>query len=129
MPKDPRSGLTIFGPVNEGTAAEYEADKLKDQSGNVITSSTGGAMKAVVFDRATGRVIVAEKSVLNANGGVFLAGKFTLTLTAADNPVLNQRLEYEDHILKINWVWPGGVEGNHSVIVRVRNLHHVGDIG
>lgn len=127
MARDARSGLEIFGPINEGTAAEYEAEQLLDQSGNLITNAAGANMTAIIFDRDTEQVIMASKSVLNTNGGVFSAGKFTLTITAADNPVLNQRKEFEDHILKINWVFPGSVEGNHSVILRIRNLRRVGE--
>jgi hypothetical protein len=127
MPKDTRTGLEIFGPVNEGTAAEYEAAELLDQSGNVVTNLSEATLTATIFDRDTNRIITAEKSILNTGGGTFSAGKLILVLAPADNPVLNQRKEFEEHLLKISWSFLGGVTGNHEVIIRVRNMRRVAE--
>ncbi len=134
MPKDPRTGLEIFGPVNEGTTFDYVAKGLKDQTGALITNTVGATFEAEIFDAETGQVIAKKRSVLNDGSdgmsGVFDPATSDLTVTVSGDlvPVLNQRVPFEDHILLISWSFnTGSTKGNHSVIIRVRNLRRVGD--
>ena len=132
MPKDPRTGLEIYGPVNEGTTFDYVANELRDQNGELLLNVIGATIEAEIFDAATGQVIASRRSVLNEGSGgldgVFSGGDLTLTVNGDLVPILNQRLPFEDHIILISWSFNNGAtKGNHSVIIRVRNLRRVGD--
>lgn len=134
MPRDPRTGLEIFGPVNEGTTFDYVASGLKDQTGQLVTSTVGATIEAEIFDSETGQVIAPRRDILNtgSNGldGVFDVTTSNLTVTVNGDlvPILNQRLPFEDHVLLISWSFNNGsTKGNHSVLIRVRNLRRVGD--
>lgn len=134
MPKDPRTGLEIFGPVNEGTTFDYVAKGLRDQTGQLITNTIGATIEAEIFDADTGQVIAPRRSVLNDGSdgmeGVFdvATSDLTVTVNGSLSPVLNQRVPFEDHVLLISWSFnTGSTKGNHSVIIRVRNLRRVGD--
>lgn len=132
MPRDPRTGLEIFGPVNEGTTFDYVAKGLRDQTGALLVNVIGATIEAEIFDADTGNVIASKRSVLNEGSGglsgVFSGGDLVVTVNGDLVPILNQRLPFEDHVLLLNWSFnSGATKGNHSVIIRVRNLRRVGD--
>lgn len=61
-------------------------------------------------------------NVLNANGGVIEGdGRFVMTLSPADNPILNDALDVERHIARFDWGWGVGKVGRYDLVLVVRN--------
>lgn len=66
------------------------------------------------------------QSVLNVNGGVVdSVGRLTMTLSPADNPIVNDALPFERHIALFEWTWGVGKAGKFSLVLIVRNLQQV----
>jgi hypothetical protein len=85
----------------------------KDFAGTAITEANLVTLTATLYDQRTGRVINSRsaQSVKNANGGTVVTnGTLTLTLLAADNPIVGDTLPgaVERHILRLAWTYSDG---------------------
>lgn len=122
MPLDPKTGLKIFGPVNEKASATYKAELFDPNNNAKITSLN--SLEFSIHDSKTGQIIRDTESILDTNGGDFTEGVLTLTLSADDNRVINQRRLFEDHLGRFDFTYNNGTDtGHHAVIIRVRNLN------
>lgn len=66
------------------------------------------------------------QSILGVNGGaVDASGVLTLTLSPADNAIVNTALEVERHIALFEWTWGVGKAGKYELVLLVRNLAKV----
>ena len=70
---------------------------------------------------------VDDANILNAGRGtVDSSGNLVLTLSSADNVIIDTTLTEELHIALIEWTYNGGAsQGRHQLAFRVRNLARV----
>lgn len=132
MPEwDPSTRLSIFGPINEGASAVYEAD-IAEGIGDTATAINGvTAMKMKLFDQLTGVLVRKSSNVLSSGegGSISDGNHFKMEFRGSDNVVLNQRLPEEDHVALFEFQYPSGTstrDGKIAFVVRVRNLGKVG---
>jgi hypothetical protein len=113
---DPKTGLTIFGPINELTTATYTA-KLVNEGGASLTSLN--SLDLTIFDLSSNIEILSKTSVLSS----FDVGTLSVTIAATSNKIINQRRNFEDHIARFDFTYnSGNSSGHHAVLIRVRNL-------
>ena len=116
MAVDPKTGLTIFGPINERTTASYSA-KLVDEGNSTLTSLN--SLYLTITDVASGIEILSKTSILSS----FDAGNINVTIEADSNKIINQRRGYEDHVALFDFSYNNdNSSGHHAVLIRVRNL-------
>lgn len=114
--------------VNEKTSSRLTGI-FKDETGAVVGSSGMVSIAATLTDKVTGAVINSRSSqdVLNANGGTLDAdGNFVLTFAPGDHEIQNQALDYEVHVLLLDWVFASGAKGGtEEQDIYVHNLSNV----
>ena len=116
MAVDPKTGLRIFGPINELTTATYTA-KLVTEGGTELTSLN--SLDLTIFDSSSDIELLSKTSVLSS----FSVGTLSMTIAASSNKIINQRRGFEDHIARFDFTYNSGASsGHHAVLIRVRNL-------
>lgn len=95
-----------------------------------IPGSTLTTLTATLYvDNAAQDIINSRNNqdILGVNGGsVDEFGILTLTLGPDDNPIVDDALQVERHVLLLQWTWAlGAKSGKAQVIITVRNLAKV----
>jgi len=91
---------------------------LIDETGNPLPPGNLSALTLKLFDENTEAIIngVNGLSILNVDrGNVNAAGKFTLDLLPADNPILNPDVLEEAHIAFVEWTFAGTKKGGIEI--------------
>jgi hypothetical protein len=117
------SNLPIY---NQGTT-QLITTTLKDETGALIPTAGLTALTATLTVRTTGAVINSRsvQDIKNANGGTYVDGVLTLTLSPADSPHAGQS-PIEDHVLLLRWTYNSGASaGVQEILLRVRDVGRV----
>ena len=127
--REPKTSLHMFGPLPEGSSGVYRAI-IVDENGRPVP--VVNSIKATLYDISSSTIINRrkEQDVNNINGGTLdiNTGQFVLQLTPQDNVVLDQRRDFEDHVLRLEFTYnsqlPGASQlfGTHGIIIRVQSL-------
>lgn len=127
--RDPATLHSIFGPIQEGASATYEADIVEGEGDAASLITTITSIKLTIYDQDTGRRIRRTENVLaGGEGGTLTAGHLRMEFSGDDNPVLNQRLPFEDHValFECSYTSAGVTKTAKLVIIlRVQNLRRV----
>ncbi len=98
---------------------------LKDEAGTALPLANVSALTVVIYDEATGAVLLAETNVLNANDGTLHAtsGAWSLTISgAAQLAIQDAASKQERHVALVKWTYTGGKVGYHEFVHLVKNL-------
>lgn len=116
MATDPKTGLDIFGPINERTSALYTSAIIDELGGKIPLLNS---IKLTIIDQSTGVELQPEISVISS----FTLGALAVKLTPEQNRIVNQRKPYEDHIARFDYVYNNNEStGHHAILIRIRNL-------
>lgn len=117
--------------VGERNSA-YIRGIILDEAGETVPLASVSAFTLSIFNDDVEPVglIVTDRNILNANGGTYheTSGFFTVTLAAADNPIVSGTLargETEQHTAQLKLTWAGGGQWIGEVRIKVVNLHRV----
>jgi len=118
--------MNILGPVNERTSAQYTAT-LTDELGAVIDGTALDTATLTLYDAATLTTINSRsaQNVKNTNSvTISAAGALVWALAPADNIIVREGNETEDHIALFTFTWGGGSAKAcvHPVKIRVTNV-------
>lgn len=107
--------------INEGSTARYTCT-FTDAAGAAINPMAVTDIRAWLRDPVSGTVVNGRdnQSVLNANGGTYSAGTFTLVLSAADTVSVGTR-EIQPRTLTLRITYTDGVI-THEKAWSVRDL-------
>ncbi len=119
--------------AREATSAKLTAT-IQDESEAVIPAASLSSLTLLLYDQTTeldspgttGAVINSRnrQNILNANGcTVSTGGLMTLTLTPADNVIVNTGKSSERHVALIEYTYAAGLKaGKEEILVDVYNL-------
>jgi hypothetical protein len=96
--------------VSESTTLKL-VGTLKDESGALINGASLSTMSLTLYNVVDNAIINSRnaQSILNTNGGTIDgSGNWTLTLSPADNTVMDQSAASEDHVAIIKWTYSSG---------------------
>lgn len=113
----------------ERASGEIVATITEDDGVTAIPGGTLTTLTLTLYADDASKTIIngrTAQSILNANGGaVDGAGVLTLTLSPADNAILDDDLLVERHIALFEWTWGTGKAGKFELVLLVRNLAKV----
>jgi hypothetical protein len=113
--------------VAEGQTWRPAPITLKDEAGNVITSSAMSTMVLTLYDVRTRAIVnsVDQVNIKNTGrGAINSSGIFTLTLLPADTAIVNDTNPYEVRRALVQYTWAAGVKADAiEITFVVRNLH------
>lgn len=107
---------------------------IEDEDGTGIPAASLSSLTLSLYDQATelatpgstSAIINSRnrQSILNTNGcTVDSTGGFVLTLSTADNAIVNSTKDTERHVALIEWTYAAGLKaGKEAVLVDVSNL-------
>ena len=101
---------------------------MKDENGATIANTDLTTFTLTLYNKDTGAIINSRdaQNVLNANNvTVDGAGAVAWTMQPADSPIINDDLNWEDHVALFKLTWTGGKQTNHEAIIRVQNVSKV----
>lgn len=101
---------------------------LKDESGVALALATLDTLTLRLLLKATGAVILATTDIKNVGRGTVHAtsGLVTITLTMADNSIVDTTRDLEYHRAQVRWTYSSGAKGGFMEIdFPVRNLQLV----
>lgn len=117
--------FTVDPPLSERTTAKYTAN-LVDTTGAAIAGASLDSLTLSLINVQTGVVLNSRnaQNVLNANGvTIDVNGLITWTLAPADNAIIDDRLQVEEHRAIFTAKWSGGAgELVFDVDIPVRNI-------
>lgn len=118
--------------VRESSTARLTAT-LKDETETAIPAASINTLTLLLYDQltelaspgSTGAVINSRNrvNILNANGCTATSsGGVTLTLTPADNVIVNTGESSERHVALFEWTYAAGLKGGkEEVLIDVSN--------
>ena len=93
---------------------------ITDEAGDALGADDLTTLVLTIYSAITGDIInsVDGVDILNTGRGSFTGSAFTLTLTPADNQIVDSTPigEFEVHYLLIEWTWASGVKAGNQVI-------------
>lgn len=124
-----RNRTVLSDVVAEGTTALITGT-LVDESGVALGSSQLASLTMTLYALIPGEPVINNRTavnVLNAGPGtVDGSGNWTLTLSPADNDIVETSRDSERHRLLLEWTYGGGQKaGKHEVEFTVRNVSKV----
>src|SRR5262245_5216932 len=113
--RDPTTGLPTY-QVPAWISAQLRGTFI-DAAGTVVQPTE---LTLTVADVRTGAIIAGRRhtNVLNTAGVEVLNGQLAWSITPAELPLLDPRLDYEDHVAQFHFV-VGGRASRCAVVFRV----------
>src|SRR5262249_48624677 len=113
--RDPITGLVVR-QIPAAVSALYKAT-LVDATGTVVQPTV---LTLSLVDLRTGAIIAGRRNmnVLNAAGGEVLDGQPLASTTPSELPLLDRRLDYEDHVAIFRFV-AAEKPSRHAFVMRV----------
>lgn len=122
--KDQETGYPMYGPFPEQTSIKYKAS-IVDEDNEIVTSLD--AVSVTIFEKKSGIILNDRKqqNILNVSGGSFsnTDGVFTLQLDPDDNKMISKRENFEDHVVRFDYIYNGTKTGRHAIMIRLLNLN------
>jgi hypothetical protein len=102
---------------------------LHDEDGNAIARGSLQSVRLSITDARTGHKIVDNESILNTGRATIgeTNGLIVLTLTSADNAMVDDRREEESHYVTVDFSWNSGA-GRHWHCIELYVQNHPGII-
>lgn len=106
--------------LDEGTTPRITYE-LRDGANAKITAALD-SQTVTIYDLKTGKAVPSwtDKDIDGANGNLVSSGDGTWDLPASATAMLDDRMEYEIHVIAMRFTYDTDKVGKHRILVRIR---------